>query len=436
MSKSWVEHILYSKVLAGITLCFSASVLAEPLPNSALSSEDYRLVEETSTLPQSSLTEEDFLLIEKSEAIQKEAQAAGMPDWLKMDTERFENANQEARELVTQLQETDPTMKKMADLEKAKARFSDHKIVVFASRSLGREGLNSLLDAASYNNNVLVVFRGIPEGMNLGEGVMEVQTMAAERSPVPNIVINPVLFDEYNITVSPTIIVRKEQSTMAGQLPEEIARVTGLSDAKWLLEQIESGQSGDFGVKGPVADISEPDLIEVMKQRVAKIDWDAKKQAAKDNFWKKQTFRELPKATEDRTREIDPTLYIAEDIKAPDGTVIAKQGDLINPLDVTPFTQAVVIFDPLDANQLSRIRAELPRIKQVPGVQRITYIVTRLERESGWDSYTRVTDELDAPVFLLTPDLMERFEIQRVPSVITANKSMFVIEEFGTKNAE
>ena len=383
---------------------------------------------------QSPLTDEDMEIVRKSKEIAESAQAAEMPDWLRTDNAKFSAAHQEAKELVQQLQQTDPTMKRMDELAKAKTRFSNQKVVVFAS--LGSQGLKDLLDMASGNPDVLVVFRGIPENANLGEAMLEIQQMAAERDPVPNIVINPVLFTEYNVTSVPTIIVRKEQSVLPGELPEEVARVAGLSNPAWLLRQVEAGTDGDLGVRGPVESISEPDLIELMKKRFAKIDWEEQKRGAVKNFWNKQNFRELPEAHKDRVRELDPTVYISEDITAPDGTLIAKQGDLINPLDVAPFTQAVVVLDPLDEDQVARVKEALPRINQVPGVTRITYIVTRLDREEGWDSYTKTTDTFDAPVFLLTPDVAQRFELEYVPSIITAQGKRFVVEELADRRNE
>lgn len=376
---------------------------------------------------QSPLTDEDMEIIRKSKDITESAQTVGVPDWLRTDNAKFSAAHQEAKALVQQLQRSDPTMKRMNELARAKTR--SPKVVVFASRSLGSQGLKDVLDMASGNPDVLVAFRGIPEKANLGEAMLEIQQMAAERDPVPNIVINPDLFTEYNVTSVPTIIVRKEQSLLSGKLPEEVARVTGLSNPAWLLRRVYAGADGDFGVRGPVESISEPDLIEVMKKRFAKIDWEEQKRGAIKNFWNRQNFRELPEAVKDRVRELDPTVYISENITAPNGALIAKKGDLINPLNVAPFTQAVIVFDPLDDDQIERVKDALPRINKVPGVTRITYIVTRLDREKGWDSYTKTTDTFNAPVFLLTPDVAQRFDLEYVPSIITAQGKRFVVQE-------
>ena len=59
----------------------------------------------------------------------------------------------------------------------------------------------------------------------------------------------------------------------------------------------------------------------------------------------------------------------------------------------------------------------------------MTIIVTRLDKEDGWDSYEEISDLLDEPVHLLTPDVRDRFELEYVPSVITAEGKIFKVEE-------
>ncbi len=67
--------------------------------------------------------------------------------------------------------------------------------------------------------------------------------------------------------------------------------------------------------------------------------------------------------------------------------------------------------------------------KKRPGVTRLTLIATQFDREKGWDAYTKLTDTVAASVYLLTPDLVERFALTVTPSVITAHDKRFVIEE-------
>ena len=77
------------------------------------------------------------------------------------------------------------------------------------------------------------------------------------------------------------------------------------------------------------------------------------------------------------------------------------------------------------------MKSALPGLKATPGVQRVTLIATRLDAELGWDSYKQVTEEFDAPVFLLTPDIISRFGLEHTPSIVTAKNKKFMVREIG-----
>lgn len=421
MIRSLAAHIPCSKTILVASLLFMASgVLAQESP----------------------LTAQDKALIEEGRQLSQRAREMEMSSLLK--NRHMDDAQAEAKAFFKQLQSTNPTLKEMQSKQAEKGIYKDHRLLVFASLSLGEKGLDDILTAVSGQHDAVIVFRGIPDGMNLGEGVKAIQALAAKKTPVPNIIINPELFKTYKVTSVPTILMLEDQP-LPGEQPNVVAQVSGLSDPGWLAREVESGEKGDLGVKGPVEVISEPDLIEVAKSRLVKIDWQEKKDKAIERFWTKQNFNELPRASKDRVREIDPSVMITTDISAPDGTVFAYAGDVINPLcdpkDVCkpgtrPFTQAVVVFDPLDKKQIELLARKLPEIKQLPGVQRITYIATALDKEKGWDSYKEVTDRFDSPVYLLTPDLIARFQLERTPSVITARGKMFVVHELAEESDE
>jgi conjugal transfer pilus assembly protein TraW len=215
----------------------------------------------------------------------------------------------------------------------------------------------------------------------------------------------------------------------------ERARVSGLTEPDWLLRQVKEGAiARDFGVKGSVEEIAERDLVEVLQEKVAAIDWEEKKQQVIERFWEKQRFLELPRARRSRTRTLDPSILISDHIRDGNGNVLVAQGTLINPLELRPFTQALVIFDPLDPLQVSLVDQRLAGLKQQ--YPRITLIVTRFARDKGWDSYTKITDHFDAEVFILTPDIQSRFELEVTPSIVTAEQNRFVIEELAARQAE
>lgn len=124
--------------------------------------------------------------------------------------------------------------------------------------------------------------------------------------------------------------------------------------------------------------------------------------------------------------------------------MFARKGEVINPLcahgeeckpGTRQFTQVDYHFDPLDKKQMQLLAELVPKVQQERGVQRITYIATQFERDSGWDSYKHVTDTVDAPVYLLTPDVVNRFQVEYTPTVITAQGNNFLVREFDVKEA-
>ncbi|MCE9933770.1 TrbC family F-type conjugative pilus assembly protein [Aeromonas salmonicida] len=381
------------------------------------------------------LTEEDITLIEQGRSISKKESELDMS--LPLQNRYMSEAQNEAKEFFNQLQSTNKTLKEMQRKQSDKGIYTDHRMLVFASLSLGEQGLDDVLSAVSGQSDAVIVFRGIPEGMNLGEGVKAIQALAAKKAPVPNIIINPQLFKLHNITSVPTIVMLDGEQ-MLGQQPKVVAQVAGLSDPSWLAREVDGGETGNLGVRGPVESISEPDLIDVAKARLAKIDWTEKKKQAIERFWSKQNFNELPKAPKARTREVDPSVVVTKDMATADGSLFARAGEVINPLcdqrtecqlGTRPFTQAIVIFDPQDKKQIALLSKELPKIRLEPGVKRVTFIATALDKEKGWDSYKSVSDLIDAPVYLLTPDLISRFELEYTPTIITAKNRMFIVRE-------
>lgn len=386
------------------------------------------------------LTAEDMELVRQSEVIINRASDAlndindikiNMDEFL--NKEQYESAEVEAKALAKQiLQSGNNHMldENMQETQPVPKPYVEHSTLVFASLSLGEQGLKDVLAMSSGLEDVVVVFQGILEGETLTQGLTRFQKMAAQHSPMPNVIINPDLFRSYKVDIVPTIIITSEDDIpKSGDPAKPKARVAGISDPNWLVKQVEDGEVGNLGIRGPVEPISEVDLIEMAQQRASQIDWDKQKEQAQANFWKNQNFNELPRAPKARIKDFDPSVVITRDITTANGTVVARKGDVINPLDIRDFTQAVVVFDPLDKKQRELVLRELPRIKEAQGVSYVTIIVTRLDKEDGWDSYEEISDLLDEPVHLLTPDVRDRFELEYVPSVITAEGKIFKVEE-------
>lgn len=320
---------------------------------------------------------------------------------------------------------------------------------VFLSRSLGDHALQDILERASFSNrqDVVLVFRGVPEGMNINEGVAALHKLGEKLNPMPNTVLDPTLFKTYNVTVVPTVVRVKGRSVIAEaaaksegdpgiqgrKFGDMVARVEGLDNDDWLMDQIKAGERGDLGVKGDVREISEPDLIEVMKAKAAAVDWEAKREAAIKNAWKHQVFvDDLPKAAQSRIRRVDPTILVDKDIKDLAGNPIRKAGERVNPLEIQPFTMTLLVFDPLSDDEMQRVKRFLSR-NRMAGKQAPVLIATRIDKEKGWDSYKLLTDLFDQHVFVLNDEVRRTFDLQATPSVVRGDNEahVFLVEELG-----
>lgn len=120
---------------------------------------------------------------------------------------------------------------------------------VFISFSLGDEELKELFARNAGKDDTVLVFRGIPDGMTFGEGVKHIQGLAAQFDPMPNVVVDPTLFRDFQIKAVPTVIrVREKKSVVQVRKPgmkrtdtaELLGKATGLHSDAWIKSQLEA----------------------------------------------------------------------------------------------------------------------------------------------------------------------------------------------------
>jgi conjugal transfer pilus assembly protein TraW len=296
-------------------------------------------------------------------------------------------------------------------------RAQDVTITVLASRSLGPAQLKEIFAFAADTPRVRVAFRGVAEDESLMDFVREVHGLLAGIEPVPEVVLDPTPFAAAKIDIASVLLAHGPDG--------ELARVAGLADPLWLLSRVLAGERGDLGVLGPVKPVTEPDLIEELQRRLAALDLDKMRERALEGYWRHVGFEELLVAAEPRTREIDPPITAPRDLRTADGTLLVQAGERVNPLDRLPFTQRLVVFDATDQRQLATAK----RLGREAGERRVLYLATQLERSRGWEELASLEDALEAPVYLLTPDVRQRFALERVPAFVEAPGRVFVVAE-------
>jgi conjugal transfer pilus assembly protein TraW len=296
-------------------------------------------------------------------------------------------------------------------------RIPKETVTLLVSRSLGPAALRDCFRTAA-EPGVRAVFRGVAEGERLMDFVHEVHALLRGMDPVPSVELDPMPFRASGADAVPLMILSGPDG--------EIARVAGLTDPAWLRAQVAAGRVGDLGVRGPVAAIAEPDMIEEIHRRIAALDLDALRAKALASYWRRARFEHVPAATKARERRIDPTIEAKSDITLPDGRTLVRAGDRVNPLDHVPFGLRLVVFDPTDGVQVRTAQA----LGETAGALRPVYLATRLDRDTGWEGVRELEDTLDEPVYLLTPEVRERFALERAPATVEASGRFFLVREY------
>jgi conjugal transfer pilus assembly protein TraW len=301
-------------------------------------------------------------------------------------------------------------------------RAEDITLTVLVSRSLGPAQLKEIFAFAADTPRVRVAFRGVAEDESLTDFVRGIHGLLAGIEPVPEVVLDPTPFAAAGTDIAPVLLAHGPDG--------ELARVAGLADPQWLRSRVLAGERGDLGVLGPVKPVTEPDLIGELQRRLAALDLERMRERALERYWRRVAFEALPVAAEPRTRAVDPTVTAPRDLRSADGTLLVRAGETLNPLERLPFTQRLVVFDATDDRQLATAK----RLGREAGDRRVLYLATRLERRRGWDGLSSVEDALDAPVYLLTPDVRARFALERVPAFVEARGRVFVVAEVPPEN--
>jgi conjugal transfer pilus assembly protein TraW len=289
--------------------------------------------------------------------------------------------------------------------------------VMFVSFSLGDAVLKGIFQEASGQEDVLLVFRGPKPGQKLPGFFADLKALLKDIDPVPNIVIDPTRFQKWEVTSVPEIVVEAQGRALV--------RVKGVTSLDWVKSRQNAGRQGDLGRFGEVYDIAEIDLLEAIKSRLAELDGPRLKQQAMARFWQKRPFEVLPASGEDRDRTIDLTVTATRDLVAPNGNLIIRAGHAVNPLDQLAFGLCLIVFDATQPAQLDTVKQLSCRNQNV----RVLYLATQLSRQDGWEDLKNLETTLDAPVYLLTPDVRQRFQLQHVPAVVEQSGNRIVVRE-------
>ena len=180
----------------------------------------------------------------------------------------------------------------------------------------------------------------------------------------------------------------------------------------------------DFGTHGPVWEIAEPNLLDVINARLSAMEvsgeLDEMREEMQDTT---RAYVNRPRpvlgfhpAEEAYSYEVDLSITLERDLMDHRGQIFAQAGTRINPLDYSHFSQRIVVFDGDDPKQVAFALSE--------GNELDTLLVLtngaplELMRAHGRRFY-----------FDQDGQIVSRFQIARLPSVITRGDRRMIVRE-------
>ena len=285
---------------------------------------------------------------------------------------------------------------------------------IFVSFGMPTQELKAAAEEAAQTKAILV-FRGVEQDQNTTMMTKKLLPIVKAMKPVPGTVIDPTLFTRFNVTAVPTMIETDSEG--------KTRSARGLPGFNWLSKQ----EPGDQGQRGPIYDIVEPDMIEEIQRRAANIDWDKQKSLAIANFWKNQEEFNLRPAKKNKERSVDMTIVSTQDIFHPDGRLVIKKGDRINPLAMIPMRQAYIVFDATSQKQVAIAKQAGDEI--LKRGKPVIYLFSKIDKQRGWDHYNETGERVNGRLYKLNKSIVDRFKLEALPSVIEGEGDHVVVKE-------
>lgn len=295
------------------------------------------------------------------------------------------------------------------------------RYVVAVSRSMGESALQELMEIAKQHPDMVLVFRGLLPGEKMEELIRFLMKLQPpeEGAALANVMIEPTVFSGMGITVAPTLLRLAEDGSV-------VAQARGVGNPTWIEERVQNGEVGDLGKFGETTEVIEEDMIVTMQRKLAESNAVQRAVDQKNNFWHHQRQHSLPTATKDRTRTVDPTVVVVDGIYGPDGSVIAFPGQKLNPFDAIPFTMTVVVFNGRDKRQVEWARSKVIELEG----KEITLVTTEVDPLHGWDGYNELIETVGRHVYLLPPEMAERFALENVPATVEGGDRVLIVKEY------
>ena len=210
-------------------------------------------------------------------------------------------------------------------------------LIKFGSTSIPQAEPEELLAAASRPDTVFALC-GNRQGKSTVDTVGRIQGLFEDPESPPNHMLDPTLFQRYDVEVAPTMVLFRE----AGLPP---LRATGTVDVARLQPAVDSlaaRGNPDFGQLAEVYEIAEVEMIAEMQRRMSR--FPGVQLEMEGAVGTEQEGFDLPDAPVDSALEVDVTAHRIGDVTDAEGQVIARAGESFNPLHTLPMNSTFVAF--------------------------------------------------------------------------------------------
>ncbi len=224
----------------------------------------------------------------------------------------------------------------------------------------------------------------------------------------PTVEADPILFTEHRVTRVPVVI----HQTPSGQWGAIVGDGYSLLSA---IHRIDRGKGSDHHIFGRTWKIIEPNLISTIERRAKSYPWKkAERHAFQTRFQilSREFWVDLPSSRHPQDYLWNPSVIASRSIVLPDGQVVVRKGQEINPLRYAPpfLQQHFVIFNPDKKWQVDIVRSWLSTYRDVK------LMVTHFPSTNR--AFLQLKNTLHHGFFVDSPLLNSRLGVRYTPSLV------------------
>ena len=190
-------------------------------------------------------------------------------------------------------------------------------------------------------------------------------------------------------------------------------------------EAAKVAESLDFGVMGEVFPILEQNLIEVILQKLQKLQADGKLEVyqkqiqdrVKNGIERPNPVKDVVHTQTPRSYTFDPSIVVTKDLKDQNGNVFYKSGTKVNPLTIRPMTKPLLL---IDGDSTDHLTWAFKMLK--------TYPLAKIIFVKG--APLKIMKEIGLTVYFDQQGVIcKRFGIKQVPALISQKDDLLLIQE-------